>query len=80
MHELGIARDIIDSVLEQLAKHKYSRVTKIDLKVGEFNLLTRDGLQCAFDLAAENTKAKGAVLTIEETPGMEIEIKHIEAE
>jgi len=80
MHEIGIAKDILDSVLRELQEHEYSKVTKINLKVGQFNLLTGDSLQSAFDLVAEETKAKGAVLEIEEIPGMEIEIKHIEAE
>ena len=80
MHEFGIAKDIIESVLKQLESHKFERVTKIDLTVGEFNLLTQESLQNAFELAAEGTKAKGAVLNVEQTPGMEIEIKHIEAE
>ena len=80
MHEYGIAKDILDAVFKELQEKQFERVKKIKLKVGDFNMLTRESLQGAFDLAAENTKAKGAVLEIEETPGMEIEIKRIEAE
>ncbi|MDD5745786.1 MAG: hydrogenase maturation nickel metallochaperone HypA [Candidatus Omnitrophica bacterium] len=80
MHEFGIARDILETVFKELEAHEYSKVNKIVLSVGEFNLLTQESLQNAFDLAAENTKAAGAVLELEQTPGMEIEIKHVEAE
>ena len=80
MHEIGIAKDIISAVFKQLEEHDYDRVSKIKLCVGDFNLITQETLQSAFDLVAENTKAKGAVLEIEQTQGMEIEIRHIEAE
>ncbi|MBU1043528.1 MAG: hydrogenase maturation nickel metallochaperone HypA [Candidatus Omnitrophica bacterium] len=80
MHEVGIAQDIINSVFKQLEAHDYKRVSKIKLTVGDFNLITQDSLQSCFDLLAENTKAQGAVLEIEQTQGMEIEINHIEAE
>ncbi|MBU1086608.1 MAG: hydrogenase maturation nickel metallochaperone HypA [Candidatus Omnitrophica bacterium] len=80
MHEVGIAQDIINAVFKQLEAHDYERVNKIKLAVGDFNLITRDSLQSCFNLLAENTKANGAVLEIEQRPGMEIEIKHIEAE
>jgi Zn finger protein HypA/HybF involved in hydrogenase expression len=80
MHEIGIAQDIISAVFKQLEAHEYERVSKIKLSVGDFNLITQESLQSSFDLVAENTKAKGAVLEIEQTPGMEIEIRHIEAE
>lgn len=79
MHEIGIAQDIIDNVFKELASHDYDNVSKITLSVGDFNMLTQESLQNAFDLVAENTKAKGAVLKVEQTPGMEIEIRHIEA-
>lgn len=80
MHEVGIAQDIISAVFKQLESHDYDRVSKIKLLVGDFNLITQESLQNSFDLVAENTKAKGAVLEIEQTSGMEIEIRHIEAE
>ncbi len=79
MHEIGIAQDIIENVFKELEAHDYDSVSKIKLSVGDFNMLTQESLQNAFDLVADNTKANGAVLEVEQTPGMEIEIRHIEA-
>jgi Zn finger protein HypA/HybF involved in hydrogenase expression len=80
MHEIGIAQNILEVVFKELEAHDYDKVKKIKLAVGDFNLLTQESLQSAFDLAAENTKAQGAVLEVEQTQGMEIEIKNIEAQ
>lgn len=80
MHEYSLSKNILEVVLNEIKKHKAKKVNRIKLKVGQFNLLTKESLQEAFNLAAENTQAKGAILEIEETPGMEIEIKEIEAE
>ena len=79
MHEVGIAQEVLDAVFKELKEHDYSKVMQIELSVGEFNMLTQEALQNAFDLVAENTKAKGALLKVNQIPGMEIEIKHIEA-
>jgi len=80
MHELGIAEEILQAVLKELTPHSYSRVNRIELLIGTSNLLTEESLQNAFDLVCENTKAKGALLKVEQVPGMKIEIRHIEAE
>ncbi|MFH1094005.1 MAG: hydrogenase maturation nickel metallochaperone HypA [Candidatus Omnitrophota bacterium] len=79
MHEIGIAQNVLNAVFDELKEHAYSKIEVIELSVGEFNLLTQESLQNAFDLIAETTKAKGAVIKISQIPGMEIEIKHIEA-
>ncbi len=79
MHEIGIAQEVLNAVFDALKTHEYSKVEEIELSVGEFNLLSQESLQNAFDLIAENTKAKGAVIKVDQIPGMEIEIKHIEA-
>lgn len=79
MHEIGSAQEVLNAVFLELKDHEYSKVEKIELSVGDFNMLNQELLQNAFDLVAENTKAKGAVLKLNQIPGMEIEIKHIEA-
>lgn len=79
MHEVGIAQEVLNAVFNELKEHDYSKVELIELAVGEFNMLSEESLQNAFDLVAVNTKAKGAELKVNQIPGMEIEIKHIEA-
>jgi len=80
MHEYGLAQDILDAVFKELKDKPYEKITKIALRVGQYNLVTPETLQSAFDLVSENSKAQGVVLDIEQTPGMEIEIRHVEAE
>ena len=79
MHEIGIAQEVLDCVFAELNGQDYCKVEKIDLAVGEFNMLSEESLRNAFDLVAVNTKAKGALINVEQIPGMEIEIRHIEA-
>ena len=79
MHEIGIAQEVINAVFNELKGHDYSKIEKIELAVGEFNMLSQESLQNAFDLIAVDTKAKGAVIKLNQVPGMEIEIRHIEA-
>ena len=80
MHEIGIAQDVLDAVFKELKSHRYEKINKIKLSVGESNLLTPESLQNAFDLVSVNTRADGALLEIEQVPGMQVEIIHIEAE
>ncbi len=79
MHEIAIVQEVLNAVFDELKTHEYSKVEEIELSVGEFNMLSQESLQNAFDLIAENTKAKGAIIKVNQVPGMEIEIKHIEA-
>ncbi|MFH2145688.1 MAG: hydrogenase maturation nickel metallochaperone HypA [Candidatus Omnitrophota bacterium] len=79
MHEYGIAENILEEVLKALEGRKFERITKIELEVGRFNLVTEKSLQEAFELAAEGTPAQGVRLDIRMSAGMEIEIKHVEA-
>ena len=74
MHEVGIAQDVLTVVFKELETYDFSSIDEIELSVGEFNMLTQESLQNAFDLVAENTKAKGAVIKVTPIPGMEIEI------
>ena len=80
MHEIGIAEDILQSVFKALESKEYSKVVKIDLSIGEFNMITQESMQNAFELAAAKTKAEGAALQVTMIPGMDIEITHVEAE
>ena len=79
MHEIGIAQEVLDAVFNELKGHEYSQVDQIELTVGDFNMLSQESLQNAFDLISVNTKAKGAHILVNQVPGMEIEIRHIEA-
>jgi hydrogenase nickel incorporation protein HypA/HybF len=65
MHELSIAR----SVVEIAARHAVGRrVTRVDLKVGYLRQVVPSALTFSFELAAMGTPAEGAELAIEVVP------------
>jgi hydrogenase nickel incorporation protein HypA/HybF len=66
VHELALAQEILDVVA---ARSGGARVTRVVLEVGKLAAVLPDALRFCFDLAAEDTVARGARLEIVETPG-----------
>jgi hydrogenase nickel incorporation protein HypA/HybF len=66
VHELAIARQIVDIALESSGG---ARVRRIVVEVGKLSAVLPDALRFCFDLATEDTAAAGAALEIVETPG-----------
>ena len=67
MHELALAQEIVDVVGERSGG---APVTRVVLEVGKLAAVSADALRFCFDLAAEDTVARGARLEIVETPGL----------
>ena len=67
MHELALAQEIVDVVGERSGG---APVTRVVLEVGKLAAVSADALRFCFDLAAEDTVARGAQLEIVETPGL----------
>ena len=72
MHELAIAKGIIDIVNSEAAKQGFTRVLEIRLSVGEYSGVVPECLREFFPYAAAGTPAQGAALTVV-TPGTEFE-------
>ena len=69
MHELAIAESVVSTVLERL--HGGDRVvTVVRLRVGRLSGVVPEALVFCFELAASGTGLAGAVLEIEEEPGL----------
>ena len=66
MHELGIAREIVEMVA---ARAGGARVTRVVLEIGKLAAVLPDAIQFCFDLCVEGTTLEGASLRIVETPG-----------
>ena len=60
MHELAIAKGIIDIVNDEAEKQGFARVLEIKLKVGEFSGIVPDCLREFFPIAAAGTPASAA--------------------
>lgn len=66
MHELSIARDLIDLVVEEAARAGASRVVGVKLRLGALAGVIPSALRTAFDAARVGTPAAGAILHIEQ--------------
>lgn len=67
MHELSIAKALIDLASDQARAHGASRVTRIRVRLGVLAGVMRPLYFC-FDAAAAGTACEGARLEIEEVP------------
>lgn len=70
MHELSIARGIIQIVEAEAREKGFARVLEIDLRSGEFSGLMPQCLREFFPIAAEGSRAQGARLNIETVPAV----------
>lgn len=64
MHEMGITQGIIDAAVEAAEGAGASRITRIDVRVGELTEIVETALHFAFDALAPGTLAEGAVLDV----------------
>jgi hydrogenase nickel incorporation protein HypA/HybF len=65
MHEIALAEGILVIALEASSGKKIEHVR---LRIGGLQHITRESLQFAFDLLAEETPAKGATIHLREIP------------
>lgn len=68
MHELGIARSVVDIALETARRGNARRVTRVGLRVGALAGVEREALDLAFDAARRGTPAESAELRVERVP------------
>lgn len=67
MHELAITQEIVRVVEEQATG---SRVTRVVVEIGRVSGILADSVRFCFELCAKGTVAEGAVLSVEEIPGL----------
>ena len=67
MHELALARSLIEMVDDYAHANGARRVTRVRIRVGVLSALTR-ALHVSFRAASRGTSCDGAVLEIEEVP------------
>ncbi len=68
MHELAIAQNVLDVVLDEGHRHRLKRVTSIRIQVGALAAVVPEALSFCFEMTSQNTIAAGARLDIETTP------------
>lgn len=67
MHELSIAKSLIEMACDYAESEGANRVTQISIRLGSESIVFRSLYFC-FDAAANDTLCEGALLDIEEVP------------
>jgi hydrogenase nickel incorporation protein HypA/HybF len=67
MHELSYATSILNTILEHVNSmdKKITKVSKINLEIGELTFINFEQLKFAFEVVAESTICEGAELEAE---------------
>ena len=68
MHELGVTENIVNIALAKAGEAQASKVTQINLVIGEMSGFVPDCIQFYFDFLSKDTIAQGAVLHLESVP------------
>ncbi len=68
MHELSIAKELLEIVTKTAAAHKLKRVNRLRVIVGALGNVMPEALEFAFEVAGEGTVAENARLDIVEVP------------
>lgn len=68
MHESSVTESLLSLALEKANEAKATRITRINLVVGELAGIVPDCVQFYFDVISKNTLADGAVLLFETKP------------
>jgi hydrogenase nickel incorporation protein HypA/HybF len=69
MHELAVTESILEIVLRHAQEAGATRVTQIDLAIGDLAGIVDDSVQFYFDVLAQDTIAAGARLVFRRVPG-----------
>jgi hydrogenase nickel incorporation protein HypA/HybF len=69
LHELALARAVIEQLAEAAEYHDFTRVVRVKLAIGALAHVEPEALAYAFDVAAAGTLAAGAALEIERVGG-----------
>jgi hydrogenase nickel incorporation protein HypA/HybF len=67
MHELALARALIEMVDDYAAQHRAERVARVNLRLGQLSAITR-ALHVSFAAASRGTSCEDARLDIETVP------------
>ena len=68
MHELSIARQIVEIASQHATRAGTARIARITLRIGRLSCVHQDALRFCFDLVAEGTPAEGAALDVIDVP------------
>ena len=68
MHELSVAKHILDLVEQYVSREEADRVRAVRMKIGEQAGIVRESLEFGFNILAAESPYRNAFLEIETTP------------
>jgi len=68
MHEFGVTENIVKIALDKAGEAQASKITRINLVVGELSGFVPDSIQFYFDFLSKDTIAEKAALRFESPP------------
>ena len=69
MHEFSFAYNIFQIAEATAIKHKATKITEVQLEIGELTLIVPELLKRSFEMATSGSMAEGAELVITVLPG-----------
>jgi hydrogenase nickel incorporation protein HypA/HybF len=70
MHEMAVTQSILDIAIRHARRAGASRITQINLVIGEMSGIMGDSVQFYFDFLSQDTMAKGARLVFDRRPAL----------
>ena len=80
MHEWHITEELLDQLRTQAKENQISKITKVQVELGEDSHITEDSLSFCFQVLSEKTIAKEAVLEVKLTAGDALMLVSFEGE
>jgi len=69
VHELALARSLVDQILEVVVREHLGCVTRVVLEIGAAAGVDADALRLGFEIATQGSPVEGAELAIDTLPG-----------
>lgn len=66
MHEMAIASEIVDCLLDIAGRYKAARIGEVEVEIGRMRQVVPEALEMAFSAAVVGTVAEGATLKLRE--------------
>jgi hydrogenase nickel incorporation protein HypA/HybF len=70
MHEMAVTQSVLDIAAKHARRAGASRITQINLVIGELSGVVDDSVQFYFDFLSRDTIAEGAKLVFERRPAV----------
>jgi len=70
MHELSLAEDMLDMIIQRSKDDDFERVTKVWLEIGKLSHVEAEAMEFCFDAVVAGSLVEGAVLEIITSEGM----------